>query len=299
VDLGVCKNCGEFEDRCACGKGKVLLSSEDRIKISKFLSGILRHFGKDFGIDIDGDGWARVEDVLRVLKERYGIGKRQLELIVNFDKKGRFEIRNDKIRAKYGHSIAVNTAWSESREIPAKLYHATSPKNVESIVGRGLLPMRRREVHMCATPEEAIEVGKRHSKNPVLIEIDAEGAMRSGIEIRKKGRVYTADNVPPEFLTVVGKKLTRVRLLPAEKPDEEQADLKEHHHRHGNHQLCENVGWCGYGSNNKEGNVDVPSVVSQGLVLHNPISDEEEHHNRKFKDEAEEDEHQGHEVHKL
>lgn len=97
--------------------------------MSKFLSGILRHFGEEFGIEVDEEGWARVEDVLRVLKERYGIGRKHLELIVKFDKKERFEIRNGKIRAKYGHSIAVNTAWSEGGDIPAKLYHATSPEN--------------------------------------------------------------------------------------------------------------------------------------------------------------------------
>lgn len=219
MDVGTCKRCGEFEGRCECGKGRILLDSEKRRKVSKFLSGILRHFAEEFGIEVDEEGWARVEDVLRVLKERYGVGRKHLELIVKFDKKGRFEIRNGKIRAKYGHSLAVNTAWSESGDIPAKLYHATSPENLESIVERGLLPMKRREVHMCATPEEAIEVGKRHAKNPILIEIDAEPALKAGIEIRKKGRVYTADHIPPNFLRVKGSVTSILDSSPPEKSD--------------------------------------------------------------------------------
>jgi putative RNA 2'-phosphotransferase len=200
VDLGICKKCGYFEGRCKCGKGEVLLKENERLKVSKFLSGLLRHFGRRFGLMIDEDGWVRIDDVLRVLKSRYDIGRKHLELIVAFDKKGRFEIRGNRIRARYGHSINVKSDWSESDEIPSKLYHATHPKNLESIFRSGLLPMRRREVHMCATPEEAIEVGKRYSPEPILLEVDAKRVLSSGIKIRKKGKVYTADWIPPEFL---------------------------------------------------------------------------------------------------
>ncbi len=45
MELGICKRCGEFEGRCECGRGEILLKSEDRRRISKFLSGLLRHFG--------------------------------------------------------------------------------------------------------------------------------------------------------------------------------------------------------------------------------------------------------------
>ncbi len=203
VDLGVCRKCGEFEGMCKCGKGEVLIKADDRIKVSKFLSGLLRHFGRDFSIHIDREGWAELNEVLKVLKERYGVGRRQVELIVKFDAKGRFEVRNGKIRARYGHSIDVNTKWSEKGEIPEKLYHATSPDNLSGILRDGLLPMKRREVHLSASPKEAIEVGRRHSSNPVLLEIHAKAALNTGIEIRKKGRVYTADRIPPQFLRVV------------------------------------------------------------------------------------------------
>ncbi len=112
-------------------------------------------------------------------------------------------MRNGRIRARYGHSVEVRTNWSEGGEIPEKLYHATSPENLNSILKTGLLPMKRREVHMCSSPLEAIEVGRRHSPNPVLLEIDAKGLMKEGIEVRKKGRVYTADFVPPKFVKVL------------------------------------------------------------------------------------------------
>lgn len=204
VDLGVCRSCGEFEGMCKCGRGEVLIRVDERMRVSKFLSGLLRHFGREFGLQIDRDGWIELRDVVKVLKERYGVGKRQVELIVKFDAKRRFELKNGKIRARYGHSIDINTRWSERGGIPEKLYHATSPENLNSILRVGLLPMKRKEVHLSASPEEALEVGLRHSKNPVLLEVDVKKLLESGIEIRKKGRVYTADCIPPSFLKVIG-----------------------------------------------------------------------------------------------
>ncbi len=202
MDLGYCRRCGDFEGTCECGRGKILLDAVKREKVSKFLSGLLRHFPDKFGLKVDENGWADIEDVVKILKSKYRVGRKQIDLIVKFDRKRRFEIKDGRIRARYGHSIAVNTDWTESAEIPEKLYHATSPANIGRILKEGLRPMKRREVHMCATPDEAIEVGKRHAKNPVLMEIDAVSAMKSGIKIRKKGEVYTADLVPPEFLRV-------------------------------------------------------------------------------------------------
>ncbi len=201
MDLGVCDCCGDFEGRCLCGRGKVVITADKRERVSKFLSGLLRHFAPKFGLEIDRYGWVDLHDVLKVLQTRYGIGEVELRLIVKYDRKRRFEIREGKIRAKYGHSLPVETGWSEDESVPEKLYHATHPRNVASILKNGLLPMKRREVHMCDNAVDAIEVGRRHHPNPVLIEIDAANAGKV-VEIRKKGRIYTADRIPPEFLRV-------------------------------------------------------------------------------------------------
>ncbi len=198
--LGVCERCGEFEGSCECGKGKILLDGRKREVVSKFLSGLLRHFPHSFGIDVDEEGWADLDRVVSVLMERYGVGRREVELIVRFDPKGRFEIRDGRIRAKYGHSINVRVDWSESSEIPPILYHGTDPANVPSILSKGLLPMKRREVHLSETVEDAIEVGRRHHPNPAVLVVDARGLIEAGFKVRKKGRVYTTDYVPPKFI---------------------------------------------------------------------------------------------------
>ncbi len=198
--LGVCDKCGDFEGSCKCGRGKVLLDGKKRELVSKFLSRLLRHFPHSFGVEVDEGGWADLDKVVDVVKERHGVGKKEIELIVKFDPKGRFEIKNGKIRAKYGHSIKVKVDWSESSEIPPVLYHGTHPANVPSILKRGLLPMKRREVHLSETIQDAIEVGRRYHPNPAVLAIDAKGMIKAGFEIRKKGRVYTTDHVPPKFI---------------------------------------------------------------------------------------------------
>lgn len=68
------------------------------------------------------------------------------------DKKGRFQVRKGIIRARYGHSIEVRADWTENEEIPPILYHATDPRRLNAIFEKGLLPMSRREVHMCIDP---------------------------------------------------------------------------------------------------------------------------------------------------
>ncbi len=198
--LGICDNCGEFEGSCKCGKGRILLDGRKRELVSKFLSGLLRHFPHSFGIEVDEEGWADLDRVAEVVKSRHGVGRREIELIVKFDPKGRFEIKNGKIRAKYGHSINVKVDWSESSEIPPVLYHGTHPANVQSILKQGLLPMKRREVHLSETIEDAIEVGRRHHPKPAVLAVDARGLIKSGFKIRKKGKVYTTDYVPPKFI---------------------------------------------------------------------------------------------------
>ncbi len=176
-----------------------MLKSDRRVRISKFLSGLLRHYPEKFGIKLDERGFTEISDILRIL----GIDRLSLEALVYLDKKNRFEIVGDRIRARYGHSVEINHKWSDSGEIPSVLYHGTSPKNIKSILKIGLLPMKRREVHLSKTMEDAVEVGKRHSKNPAILSINAKKMMEDGYEIRKKGEVYTTDFVPKEYIKVI------------------------------------------------------------------------------------------------
>jgi len=181
-------------------------------RISRFLSGLLRHFPHKFGIEVDKDGWAKIEDIAEIVKKRYSVDEKFIRKIVMNDDKGRFEIKGRRIRARYGHTIPVNKEWSEEGKIPEKLYHGTTPEKLKSIMKSGLIPMKRLEVHLSKNVNGAMSVGRRHCRNPVVLEIDAKSMMDQGIKIRKKGEVFTADAVPPEFIRILRNSNSKIRI---------------------------------------------------------------------------------------
>ena len=177
------------------------------IKISKFLSGLLRHFPEKFGLKVDSYGWADLEVVTHIVSEKYGLDKKQalqiIKELVKTDPKERFEIKDNRIRAKYGHSIKVKIEWSEEGEIPSVLYHGTARSSLKSIMEKGLLPISRREVHLSKSVKDAIEVGRRHDKIPIILKINAKQMIEEGYQIRKKGKVFTTDHVPPKYIEIM------------------------------------------------------------------------------------------------
>jgi len=57
------------------------------------------------------------------------VGLREILAIVETDPKQRFEVKDFKIRTRYGYSNKkINPCWSEKGKIPRKLYHGTAPR---------------------------------------------------------------------------------------------------------------------------------------------------------------------------
>lgn len=174
------------------------------IKISRFLSLVLRHHPEIIDLHIDSHGWAEVEELLLKMKKKYPISREILEEIVRTDNKGRYSFDEERrrIRANQGHSISVDVELEE-REPPEFLYHGTGAKYVTSISQQGLLPMSRLFVHLSEEKKTAREVGKRHG-NPVIYRV------RSG-DMGKKGyrfylsvnHVWLTKEVPADFLSLM------------------------------------------------------------------------------------------------
>ena len=122
--------------------------------------------------------------------------------IVSRDAKGRYEIRCDKIRARYGHSFPVSLNHEEDTESRV-LYHGTPRRNLARIMREGLRPMRRQFVHLSTSRSEAIETGRRHGRNVVLLIIDAECLRKKGLRVYRAGKnVRIVERVPPECITL-------------------------------------------------------------------------------------------------
>jgi putative RNA 2'-phosphotransferase len=173
-----------------------------RKKISKFLSFILRHAASKYDLKLDRYGFADLDKVLIVLKEKFPfLGRKDLEEIAKNDPKLRFEIKENKIRARYGHSIKVEPK-EKCKDVPTFLFHGTSFKNLNSILKEGLTPQRRVFVHLSSTLEDAYMVGKRKSSKLVILRIEAKKATKE-ISFWKEGKVYLAKRIPPQYIHVL------------------------------------------------------------------------------------------------
>lgn len=202
--IRVCDTHGYFTDtRCpVCSdEGESVLKSERRRRLSKFVSGALRHFPDDVGLSIDSQGWADYHSLVNAVTEKYGWAEpRHVEAVTTTDEKGRFERQADDIRAAYGHSIHVNLDATDSA-VPSQLYHGTTLRVLDTILQEGLRPMSRQYVHLSETVDEARTVGRRHADDPVVLVVDTQTMIRDGYQIDRRGEgTFTVERVPSKYL---------------------------------------------------------------------------------------------------
>lgn len=205
-----CDEHGEFTDaeRCpVCSeRAPTLLSGDRRRRLSKFVSGALRHFPDDVGLELDEQGWTDYGDLVTAVERKYDwADARYVAALVETDPKGRFERTTDgaveRIRASYGHSVDVRLEPTDG-PVPDELYHGTAPSNLASIRAEGLQPMGRQQVHLSRSREAARRVGQRHATDPVVLVVDTRRMLADGHRIAKRGReTYTTDGVPPTYLS--------------------------------------------------------------------------------------------------
>lgn len=172
------------------------------VRLSKRLSYVLRHDPASIGVVLDTAGWASVGDVLAGLRAAgVDVGRDELERLVADSPKQRFELDDDRhrIRARYGHSVAVDPAHPVSAP-PDVLYHGTSSGDAATILVEGLRRMGRTQVHLSTDVATAREVGSRHG-SPVVLVVDAAGMHRDGVALRQAAPgVWLADEVPAAYL---------------------------------------------------------------------------------------------------
>jgi len=189
----------------------MVLDDYRRTRLSKLMSFILRHSPESVGLKLDEGGWVSIEELVHAIKTRWRnkeayqwLRPEHILEVVARDPKGRFEVRDGKIRARYGHNRAVNV----SIDYPVykgrgPLYHGTAEHSLRKILAEGVKPMNRRFVHLTTDFEEACRVGARHGK-PVVLQIDVDCLRREGIEVLEASHVVKlVAYVPPKCISRV------------------------------------------------------------------------------------------------
>ncbi|UWZ83637.1 RNA 2'-phosphotransferase [Occallatibacter riparius] len=178
------------------------ISKTEQVRVSKFLSLVLRHQPDAAGVTLDEAGWCAVDALLQGCTSHcYEISRDDLARVVEQNDKKRFQFSEDgaRIRAVQGHSLDVDLDY-QAQTPPEVLYHGTATRFLDSIKQQGLLKMSRQFVHLSATHETALKVGERHGK-PVVLGVRAGEMHRSGTPFyRAANGVWLVDAVPPVYL---------------------------------------------------------------------------------------------------
>jgi putative RNA 2'-phosphotransferase len=174
----------------------------DLFKVSKFLSLVLRHKPEEIGLTLDANGWADVEELIR-LANQYGhrLNLPLLDRVVAENDKKRFAFSEDgrRIRASQGHSVEVDLALPPS-EPPEFLYHGTATRFLESIRVSGLVSGKRQHVHLSPDVATATKVGQRHGR-PHILTIRAGAMHRAGMAFYLSANgVWLTNHVPVSYI---------------------------------------------------------------------------------------------------
>lgn len=190
---------------CSCGsKGEIVLEKERVERLGKFVSGILRHFPDEFKLKIDENGWVDFESLVRVVEKKYKWANRWvLKALIYSDSKMRYELKGDKIRARYGHSVEV--ALNDMPEFTEDtLYYSASEEEAIRLLEIGIRPVNQTYVHLSTSLEKSVEVAVLRSKKPIIFEIDAKKAREEGIKIIKANDfIALAKEVPAKYIKKV------------------------------------------------------------------------------------------------
>jgi putative RNA 2'-phosphotransferase len=175
----------------------------DHTALSKAVALALRHDPGRYGLTLDEAGWTPLDDLVRALRgERRWRDLQRADLVdmVAAQRKQRYEIEGDRIRALYGHSLPGRIA-KEAVAPPAVLFHGTARAALPSIRAAGLEPMRRQYVHLSVDRETAVAVGRRKGPDVVVLAVAARQAHDAGVAFRRgNAATWLAEHVPPEFV---------------------------------------------------------------------------------------------------
>jgi len=201
-----CSQHGLFRgERCECGSaGQLLLDEAKTEQLVRLVAGALRHFPDDLGLAMDSNGWVDLSVLGEVVKSRHRWANKNLVIsLVQSDPKTRYEIDdNNRVRARYGHSVKVDLDHPENK-LP-KLYYGASEEEADRILEIGLKSASQRYVHLSTTPEKAWHVATFRTGNPRVIEVDAAAAQASGVKMMKVNKdIVISDPIPHKCLSTV------------------------------------------------------------------------------------------------
>lgn len=179
------------------------MTEQDKKRIGKFLSLVLRHDPQKIDLELDKQGWASTKELIeKCKKHRYHFSMDDLIEIVETNDKQRycFNEKKTKIRANQGHSIEIDLALNPI-EPPEYLYHGTATRFLDSIQKEGIIKGSRQYVHLSKDKETATKVGSRHGKVIVLTIMTGKMYQDGILFYQAENGVWLTDYIDAKYIS--------------------------------------------------------------------------------------------------
>lgn len=165
---------------------------------SRKLAYILRH-DKEAATEMEIGGWLPIS----YLVKKKGLSVEEINMLINSDDKGRFELSKSSkmVRALYGHSVNIELNPTLA-EPPGFLWHGSVRTALSDITDSGIRPRSRQFVHLTNDLESATETGARHGE-PASILVVAGKMYKDGYKFyRVTDSIWLTKHVPCKYIVI-------------------------------------------------------------------------------------------------
>ena len=187
------------------------------VRLSKFMSWLLRHNLENSGIIYDSGGWIKVLDLINYYNINYSnrnsITINDIVEVVRTCRKQRFSTRGEgedmEIRANQGHSKCnISNSWLLTRitEPLPECFHGTTLEAWNLIRESGLSRMGRQHIHMSTgIPGDKQVISGMRNTSQIVISVDMTKAIRDGIPFYRSsnGVILSPGPIPVQYFSGV------------------------------------------------------------------------------------------------
>ena len=185
-------------------EGELVMSPRHLDQFGRVMAGVLRHFPDRFDLEMDKQGWIEASEFIDAIKSQrrhfHYLETKHLQAVVETDPKGRYQLKNGRLRATYAHTLELELDLPTDTN-PEHLYFACSQEDSTEYLEHGLYPGDRNMVHLSSTRLNALEAGRHIIGKPIVLLVDVRAAEEADCAIMKAGTtVYLVKELPGAFL---------------------------------------------------------------------------------------------------
>ena len=208
------------------------MTKKNRFKVdnlSRFMIYILGHKPYEFGLVPDREGFVPFKELLWTLHEEEGwryVRQGNINEVLLGKDRTLFETDDKGIRAS-------DRRWHLDTETPAPslpkiLFIAVRRRAHPVVLEKGLLVNSNMYHPLTPDREMALRIGRRRDRNPVLLEVKAHRAQRSGILFYPFGPLFLAGEIPAGYISgpPVPKEVPKASVAKPDKKAEPEIDFQ-------------------------------------------------------------------------